>query len=200
MATIWTATVPLPASVPLDQVHVMLYSYFPATTPGESRPYVWRLLSRDRIGVVSAARPTTPAAAAFDLSAGITFDFVLTFKRVRNVGGGTSVRRSGEMRHRQYKPIRIDNMVELRERLVRFAGERGGSIGYARLDRMRDVVVHAGVRRISLPVVDAVGQVLVTDPDRFAALLASGGPGTGKAYGCGCWWLPSLFESGRAAA
>lgn len=32
----------------------------------------------------------------------------------------------------------------------------------------------------------------------LAAVLANGGPGTGKAYGCGCWWLPGLYD-GRDA-
>ena len=60
---------------------------------------------------------------------------------------------------------------------------------------MRDMRFRSNQRQITLPIVDARGQVLVTDAEKFAALITSGGPGTGKAYGLGAWWLPQIMEA-----
>ena len=193
MAGVWVAQVPLPASVPLAQVHVMLYSYFPGVGHGEARPYLWRLLAKDRVGIVSGARPTAPSARLVTVAAGVTLDFRLTYKRVRQSGGGHR-RADGTRRQRQATPITLTSMPELRQRLIAFAGERGGSIGYVRLAGMGEMRVRKADSTITLPVVDAEGQVLVTDAEKFAGLLSTGGPGTGKAFGCGAWWLPSLMD------
>lgn len=199
MATVWSAIVPLPAHVPLEQVHVMLYSYFPDHPPGAPRPYVWRLIDKGHIGIVSSTRPTAMSAQAHDLPAGVTLDFKLTFKRERTVGGSYT-RADGTRRQRERKIVTIGKMAELRQWLIAFAAGRGVGIGYVRLDSMRDLRIERRERTICLPIVDAAGQMLITDPDLCAGLLAGGGPGTGKAYGCGCWWLPSLFEARRIAA
>ena len=193
-AAFWTANVPRPASVPIEQIHVMLYSFFPGVPRGDGRPYVWRLLAMDRIGLVSAIRPAASNARQVEVAAGITYEFKLTYKRTRN-SGGSSARPDGSRRQRSASSVTINSMVELRERMIRFVGERGGAIGYVRLDQMRDLRLQSRDRTVTLPIVDAAGQVRVTDPAQFVGLLTSGGPGTGKAYGCGAWWIPSLMDA-----
>lgn len=191
MSSVWVADVVRPRTIPFEQIHVMLYSFFPGAPKEEGkRPYVWRMLAHDRICIMSAIRPTTSTAREIKIDAGVTLDFSLTYKRTRNVGG-TYTRPDGEKRKRDEKTITITSMPELRERLIRFVGERGGAIGYVRLDRMREIRLKS--KGATLPIVDAEGKVLVTNADKFAALLASGGPGTGKAYGLGAWWLPELM-------
>lgn len=180
MASVWVAHVGRPMDVPIEQVHVLLYSYFPLHF-GERRPYVWRLLAADRIGVISLVRPTANAARQVEIMAGRTYEFMSTYKRTRNRGG---------------KEVRIDAMGELRERLIRFVGERGGAIGFVRLGGMREMVLpRRDGAPITLPIVDAAGAVHVTDADRFATFLAYGGPAGGKAYGCGAWWLPEVYDA-----
>lgn len=182
MAEVWSFIAPRPATVPVEQVHILLYSYFPSIARGAPRPYVWRLLSPDRVGVISAMRPTAAKARCHELAAGTTLEFSLTYKRVRSVNGGE-------------RYVTISSMTELRERLIAFAGQRGAAIGYVRLDKMRDLQLSGGDRNIRIPIVDACGAMLVTDAERCAGLLASGGPGTGKAFGCGAWWIPQIMEA-----
>jgi hypothetical protein len=191
MTSVWVAEIFRPSTIPFEQIHVMLYSFFPSVTKDEGRPYVWRLLARDRIGIVSTCRPTAPGVREVSIKSGVTYDFVLTYRRERNVAGSYT-RPNGTRRKRVAHTVTITSMPELRERLIRFAGDRGGAVGYVRLDHQRTLLIAS--KHATLPIVDAVGNVLVTDADKFAVLLGSGGPGTGKAYGLGAWWLPQLME------
>lgn len=176
---IYLAKVPLPRC-PFEQIHVALYSYFPHAVHGE-RPYVWSIADGGAsILMMSAMRPAT-TCAEIHVEAGMTYSFDLTYKRVRNSG-------------KDHTPVEISSMPELRERIIKFVGDRGGQIGFVRLDKMRAIECRKGEHRVRLPIVDAAGQVYVTDAEKFEALLAGGGPGTGKAYGCGMWRLPELFE------
>lgn len=191
----WVADVGRDASMPLEQVHVAIYGYYPQAARDEARPYVWRLLAPSRMLIGSHLRPSAPSAREVFARHGMTYDFRLTFKRVRNVGG-TTVRPDGERRKRKGRAIEMRDHDEIKDRLIRFAGERGGDVRYVRVEAMREVRI--GLAR--LPICDAIGKVYVRDPIAFERLLCSGGPGTGKAYGLGMWYLPEIMEVADAAA
>lgn len=192
----WVADVPRDPSMPMDQVHVALYGYFPQIGPGDPRPYVWRLTGRDRVIIASRLRPSANGAREVFAPQGVTLDFRVTYKRVRMTGGGKAP--DGEVRRSRSRPVEITDFAELKERLIRFAAERGGDVRYVRIENQR--LYRPGKAGVGLPICDAIGKVFVRDPEAFDGLLCSGGPGTGKAYGLGMWWLPELMEAARAAA
>ncbi|MGD9617313.1 MAG: hypothetical protein AB7H90_19060 [Alphaproteobacteria bacterium] len=185
----WLATVGFGPDVPFEQIHVMLYSYFPQVTRGDPRPYVFRLLTRERLAVGSSLRPVAPDARRVSPERGVTYDFRLTFKRVRNIHGSDS-RPDGTRRARVPRVVEITDPGEMKTRIARFAAPRGGSVRYVRVENVRLLTT----RRFTLPIADAVGKIYVDDAaliDR--ELLCNGGPSTGKSFGCGMWWLPELM-------
>lgn len=197
---LWIAEIDIPPGMPIDQIHVMLYSYFPQVQKGDARPYVWRLIGPGRAVVMSKLRPSSASARQIAIpEAPTTYDFAVTFKRVRNVGG-TYTRDDGTKRNRTPKAVAIDDPAELSERMKRWVSGRGGDIGFVRIGGMRELSFPSGPRRITIPICDAVGKVLIRAPEAFSDMLWRGGPGTGKAYGCGMWWMPEIMERTRAAA
>lgn len=173
-------------STAVQDVHAMLYSYFPWTRPGDPRPFVWRMLAPDRLAVLSARPSAAPGCREVVLPAGVTLDFALAYKRVRNAG---------------HRPVVLTDPAEMAERLRAFAAVRGVAVGFCRVvgqDRLH--LPHKGRPPIALPVAHAAGKAVVVDPDKAAAMLASGGPGTGRAYGLGLWWLPEVMGAATPAA
>jgi hypothetical protein len=186
---VWVADVAVPPEAPFAQVHVLLYAYFPWVRHGEPRPYVFRWRDRGTVAVCSQMRPAAPAVREAVAREGATYDFALTFNRVRNVSG--SYRRpDGTWRKRPPRAVVIEDHAELKARVTGFAAGRGGDVRYVRVERPRVLRVPG---RFEVPIADAVGKVVVTDADRFNELLWRGGPGTSKAFGCGMWWLPELM-------
>lgn len=193
----WIASVSRDQSMPIDQVHVALYGYFPQIAPGDARPYVWRLVAPDRILLASRLRPSAPGAREIVAPRGATLDFRVTWKRVRNVGGSYTCK-DGSRRSRQKHAVEITGHDELKQRLVAFAAPRGGDVRYVRIEGQR--LYRPGKTGVALPICDAIGKVYVHDPEAFDELLCGGGPGTGKAYGLGLWCLPEIMEVVHAAA
>lgn len=180
---------------PVDQVHVMLYGYFPQVALGDDRPFVWRLIGPDTIAVMSRLRPAANGAREMNVAAGLTYDFRLTCKRQRNCGGSYTDK-DGERRPRKARPVTITLEDEVKERIRRHALRHGGDVRYVRIENMREL----RMGDIRLPICDAVGKIFVTDAAAFETLLTGGGPGTGKAYGLGMWWLPELMTERCDAA
>ena len=192
---VWIADVARDASMPLDQVHVALYGYYPQCAAADARPYVWRLMSPDRMLIASDLRPSANSAREVRAQRGMTYDFRATIKRVRNVGGVTK-RPDGTARPRNARAVVMTDHDEIKARVVRWAADRGGDVRYVRAENMREI----RLGHIRLPICDIIGKVYVSDADAFDSLLRSGGPGTGKAYGLGLWYLPEIMEVGHAAA
>lgn len=190
----WIFEADLPASVPFGQVHVALYAYFPQIGHGESRPYVYRYLSPGRVAVLSALRPSAPAAREVRAHRGQTLQFRLTWNRVRNVRGSYT-RPDGSYRKRVPRAAVIADPEELKARVAKFAAARGGLVRYIRCERPRILQVPG---RFEVPIVDSEGMVYVDDEVAFDRLLCLGGPGTSKAFGCGLWWLPELMAAPAA--
>ena len=183
---IHVATVPRDPSTSIGQVHAMLYSYFPGAAQGE-RPFVWRLLAADRVAVVSATPSSALDRRAVRLEAGATYAFELAMKAARNADrdqprGG---RRQGE--------VESTAPAQVRGRLARYAAERGIAVGFSRVTLMAHMGIASRGRRIPIPVAHVKGLALVTDADAAERMIAAGGPGTGKAWGLGLWWLPELM-------
>lgn len=181
----WVAEIERQDSMPIDQVHVALYGYFPQHPEGEVRPYVWRLLSRNCLLVGSRLRPTANTAREVYARQGVTYDFRLTFRRTRNV---CWMKKDGS---KGTKTVTISDYGELKRRLKEHVEGRGaGDLAYARITKLS--VMRMGKKRI--PIAHAEGKVYVRDPVEFDAMLCHGGPGTGKAYGLGMWYLPEIME------
>lgn len=193
---VWIAEVSRDKSMPLDQAHVAIYGYFPQVARGDARPYVWRLLSADSMAIASHLRPSANGAREAYAGHGVTYDFRVTFKRVRNVGG-TMTRTDGTKRKRTARAVEVRDHDELKARLIRFAAERGGDVRYVRIENQR---VYEPAKGVKLPICDAIGKVYVRDPVAFDGLLSQGGPGTGKAYGLGMWYLPEIMGARHEAA
>ena len=175
--TIHVARVPMPRCA-FEQIHVALYGYFPQSARDAERPFVWRVGEGGKaIYLASALRPTTPSMEA-TIEAGRSYEFSLTYKRVRNC---------------KSKPIEIVAMPEMRERLIKWAADRGGDVGFVRLENPRAIHAQKHQKRVRLPIVDAYGSVFVRDAEAFERALVDGGPGTGKVYGLGMWWLDAIY-------
>jgi hypothetical protein len=178
----WLSIVPA-ADVPFDQQHVALYSYFPAFSrpaPGEPshRPYVWRALDAKRLAVLSSVRSTAPRCAQITAEAGVTYAFETTIKRVRVCKG---------------RYITFHDYGELCKWIKYFASNRGAQIGFISVKGFGELKFQKKVDRVRIPIAHVRGKMLVTDAAMFDAVLCGGGPGTGKAYGCGMWWLPEVM-------
>lgn len=186
---VWIADIERPPSMPLDQVHVALYGYFPQCAAAEERPYVWRLMSRDQLIVASGLRPSSDSAREVWPKLGITYDFRLTMRRTRNVRGKV-IGPDGSMTDRKARTVTITDYDEIKDRVRRFAAERGGEVKFARVEGMRTYPVNKKVR---MPICDVIGKVYVRDAVAFETVLRGGGPGTGKAYGLGMWYLPEIM-------
>jgi hypothetical protein len=186
---VWIATVDRPNAMPLDQVHVALYGYYPQCAARDARPYVWRLASQNTVMMASSMRPSAPSARQVMPQHGTTYDFKLVFKRTRNVGG-TYTRPDGAKRQRDKKTIVMRNHDEIKKRLIEYTAPRGGAVKYVRIENMQQ---YNPTPTITLDICTAIGKVFVTDADQFDALLCSGGPSTGKAYGLGMWYLPEIM-------
>lgn len=193
---VWIAEIGRDRSMPLDQVHVALYSYFPQVAHGEGRPYVWRLLDAERLLVASHLRPTANGAREVVARQGLTYDFRATIKRARNVRGSYT-RPDGTRRNRTPRAVEMKDHDEIKRWATQFAEKRGGDIRYIRVENM---CLYRPKHGVALPICTLVGKVFVRDADAFDQFLASGGPGTGKAYGLGMWYLPEIMEAHRAAA
>lgn len=188
-----------PPPGPLANWHVALYGYFPGSkdfpvnksyarqNSGTQRPYVWRLLDRERVAMLSRIKPACPSVAV-DVTAGVAHRFRATL-RCDGFRGGRSY---------------IRNNAEAHAWVKRAASDGGGLVTFVHVAPARKLQIERGGSRslVTVTICDVEGIVVPNDADLFEKFLVFGGPGTAKAYGCGMWWLPDLFEGalGRRAA
>lgn len=180
---VWIAEVARDTSIPLDQVHVASYSYFPQIARGNARPYVWRLISADRILLASHLRPSANSAREVFVRCGVTYDFRLTMTRISR-------------KSRTGKQFSVDDHETLKQRVIDYAAPFGGDVRFVRIEAMR--MYSASAKSGRLPICCAVGKVYVRDAAEFDRLLCQGS-GRGKAYGLGLWYLPEIMRTSDAA-
>lgn len=181
---VWVAEVARDTSMPLDQVHVAAYGYFPQVARGDARPYVWRLLSQDRLLLASHLRPSANSAREAFVRNGLTYDFRLTMTRISR-------------RSKTGKQFSVDDHGVLKQRVIDYAAAYGGDVRFVRIEGMQ--MYAASAKGVRLPICAAVGKVYIRDAVAFDRLLCQGS-GRGRAYGLGLWYLPEIMEARHATA
>ncbi len=180
------ALVPRPP-VPLAGIHTVLSGYFPGQPmdgPRE-RLFLWRGYDSTRLAMLSAIEPAT-ACVAFTVVSGRVYPFKAELRRTKHCG-------------RNRREVRIEGNDNLRAWLARGAEAGGGRVTYASFTNPREIKFQKNINtRVTLQAISVSGLVQIVDAPRFADFLAFGGPGTGKPYGLGLWWLPEVMEPALA--
>lgn len=170
----WVANVPNP-QVPLASVHKHLFGYFPGFPDGDARPFVFGVNeNKERIVMASAIRPACPAIEVHPQE-GISYQFQALL-RPEN-GGGRGGHRSND---------------ERRDWLRR--NVRGAQVGFVEFFDLADLhCTKSDGQFVRFARCRAAGVAFVTDAMAFEEFLCAGGPGTGKTFGMGMWYLPELM-------
>lgn len=174
--------VPRPPA-PLAGIHTALFGYFPgmATDRPRERLFLWRGYDRGRLVMLSRIEPAT-ACVAFTVAGARVYQFRTDLRRTKHCG-------------RDRREVTIEGNNDLRAWISRAAEAGGGKITYVSVSNHRQIKFNKDASTlVRLEAISVSGLVQIVDAPRFADFLAFGGPGTGKPYGLGMWWLPEVME------
>ncbi|WP_198151032.1 type I-E CRISPR-associated protein Cas6/Cse3/CasE [Hyphomicrobium sulfonivorans] len=150
---------------------------------------MWKLIDSERVAMLSNIKPACTCVPVSAL-AGVALEFKATLRCDGSRTQGKHRRRVSYVRSR----------VEIREWLKRAAMDGGCEVTYVDVGEPRQLEIKRRDKTITMSIVDVSGIVIAHDADTFERFLVFGGPGTGKVYGCGMWWIPALYEQQQREA
>lgn len=182
----FVSLVPRPTT-PLAGIHTVLAGYFP-DRPNDGpreRLFLWRGYDAGRLVMLSRTEPAT-ACAAFTVVSSRVYPFIAELRRTKHCG-------------KNRREVTIEGNDNLRAWLSRATEAGGGKITYATFRNPRTIKFQKNAETIvRLETITVSGLAQIVDAPRFADFLAGGGPGTGKPYGLGMWWLPETMDPALA--
>lgn len=183
----YLSVIPLPAGFELGNGKQVLQGHF-SLKYEDARPYLYRLSIDRRYAAVLCSEPASQISVKIEIEEGVKYRFDLRFRRT--------------VKDRDGREMTIMD----RERLSEIVSDWALANGAMRIDveiselRREELFAASVLRgratkhRPPLPVADVCGTVTIADADLFSAAMLQGGPKTGKAYGCGLWWLHEIMN------